>query len=102
MALWLNRVRTVSAALSPSLAASGLLESNLEIRSARVVGSSLGTTYPLAPSSMASEFPPTSVATQGSLAAIASIRELEKPSLREGRQKTSLAARSSGTLSDEP
>ena len=59
--------------------------------SARAVGSSGGTRIPV--SSRASRFPPTSVATAASPAAIYSSSELENPSARELSTPMSIAAR---------
>ncbi len=50
----------------------------------------------------ASALPPTSVATTGRLAAIASTMAFEKPSLREGRTKISAAARQARGLLTPP
>ena len=56
-----------------------------------------GTSRPVSPSTTASGFPPTSHATTGSPAAIASRIALENPSSREGWTKRSEARRRSGT-----
>ena len=60
---------------------------------ASAAGSFEGTRKPVILSFTASEFPPTSVATTGRDAAMASSMALEKPSLREGRTKISAAER---------
>jgi hypothetical protein len=67
-------------------------ESSRRMAAESAAGSSDGTTNPLIPSCTASAFPPTSVATTGRDAAMASTMALEKPSLREGRTKMSAAA----------
>src|SRR5215813_4327871 len=61
--------------------------------------SSLATRKPVSPCFKTSEFPPTSVTTQGRRLPMASIRALEKPSLREGRQNTSLMRNNEKTSS---
>ena len=66
-------------------------------RRQRRSGSRGGTSRPVSPSTTASGFPPTSHATTGSPAAIASRIALENPSSREGWTKRSEARRRSGT-----
>ncbi len=69
---------------------------------ARATGSLAGTSIPVSPSTTASVFPPTAVATTGRAAAPASITALLNPSACEGTATTSIRGRSAGTSVRSP